>query len=181
MNEIDHLEIRRKIFSILSKNPGLNLSMIADEMKISVQLADYHLHYLENKKIISVVKEGGYKRYYLKGEVTTEDKKLLSILQQEIPFKIISFLILNHHGKPSDIKNSVTVSSALLTYYLKKLLRYDIISIGIFENKKQFYLVDDNKILQLLLRYKPNLLLKRFKDSWTFDIPLSSKVSNEKK
>ena len=94
MDEVLQLEIRKKIYKLMLKNPGMNLSAIAEQLKISVALADYHLHHMEGNELITIVKEGGYKRYYVKGEIGAEDKKVLSLFQQEIPLKIVLYLLV---------------------------------------------------------------------------------------
>ena len=181
MTETLHLDIRKKIYKTLLLSPGLNLSKIAELLSISVPLADYHLLYMEENEIITIVKEGGYKRYYIRGEIGVEEKKILSLLQQDIPLKIVLFLLKNLNSKPREIRNELNISPALLTYYLKKLKKYKIIIEKPCGEKKGFILLDEQRIMNLLIRYKPNILLKRFKDSWAVDFPLSSKVSDEKK
>jgi len=181
MAEVLHLELRKKIYKILLLNPGLNLSRIAELLSISVPLADYHLLYMEENELITIVKEGGYKRYYIRGEIGVEEKKILSLLQQDIPLRIVLFLLKKLYSKPREIRNELNISPALLTYYLKKLKKYNIVIENQRDEKKEFTLVDEKQVVNLLIRYKPNILLKRFKDSWTVDFPLSSKVSDKKK
>jgi predicted transcriptional regulator len=175
------LENRKKIYLLIEANPGLNLSTIAEKLTINIPLADYHLHYLEETNLISSVKEGGYKRYYIKGEIGEEDKKILSLLQQDYPLQIVTFLLEHPHSKPRDIKTKVLVSSALLSYYLRKLVKYKVIGESLSGEKKEFAVVNEELVVRLLIQYKPNILLQRFKDSWTKDVPLSSKIPKDKK
>ncbi len=181
MNEILDLEIRQKIYKLLLANPGLNLSAIAEQLAISVALADYHLYCLEENEIVIIAKEEGYKRYYVKGVIGEGDKKILSLLQQDIPLKIALFFLQYRCAKPKEIRDILEISPALLTYYLKKLLRCDVIASNPAGDKKDFILVNEQRVVNLLVRYKPNILLQRFKDSWVTDFPLSSKVPKEKK
>lgn len=181
MTEISHIEIRNKIYNLLLSNPGLNLSRIAQVLNSSVQLVDYHLSYLERVELIICAKEGGYKRYYIKGEIGTREKKILSLMNQEVPLRIIMFLLEKPFSKPKDIRNELKISAALLTYYLKKLLKNSIITQHPSGEKYRFIIVDENYIIQLLIRYRRNILLERFKQTWLDDIPLSSKTSKKKK
>ena len=179
MNEVLHLEIRKKIYKILLLNPGLNLSTIAEQLSISVPLADYHLHYLKENGLITTEKEGGYKRYYVRGKIGSEDKKILSLFNQEIPLKLAIFLLRNPHSKPKEIRRKLEISPALLTYYLKKLIRYGVIAERPGDEKKRFVILNEKQVIRLLIRYRPNILLERFKDTWVADIPLSGKISEE--
>jgi predicted transcriptional regulator len=179
--EILDLETRKKIYTLLIRNPGLNLSTIASQLQMSVTLADYHLNFLEEHELIVVEKEGGYKRYYIKGKVSGEEKKILSLLQQDLPLNIILLLLKTPGLRPKDLKDSLGISPALLTYYLKKLVKYNIINELVSEVKNQYVVSNQHLIMKLLISYKSNVLLTRFNQTWSFDIPLSSKVAEEKK
>lgn len=181
MEENLDLEIRKNIYKFILSHPGINLSSIADHLRISVPLADYHLHYLEENNLITIIKESGYKRYYVKGKIGSEDKKTLSLLYQEFPLQIVYFLLHHPHSKPRDMRQNIEISPALLTYYLKKLVKYGIIAVKPFGEKKQFSINNQEQIVRLLIQYKPNLLLKRFRDTWALDFPLSEKIPKKKK
>lgn len=181
MDEVLHLEIRKKIYKLLLKNPGVNLSTIAKQIEISVALADYHLHHMEGNGLLTIVKEGGYKRYYVKGEIGAEDKKLLSLVQQEIPLKIVLYLLNNPNSKPGQLREKIEISPALLTYYLKKLVRYKLISGSASGERKAYKILDEQRVLRLLIRYRPNILLQRFKETWMDEFPFGKKASFKKK
>ncbi len=180
MKESLDLEIRRKIYSIITSDPGVNLSSIAESLDISVPLADYHLYYLEQQELITVSKTEGYKRYYVKGELGVEDSKILSLLQQETLLKIVLYLLANPQSKPKEIRESIHMSPALLTYYLKKLIHAEIITVLPSEEKNKYIVLKEKQVVALLIRYKNNMLLQRFRDTWISIIPLSSKVDEDK-
>jgi len=180
MKEIPNLDIRKKIYNSLQSDPGLNLSTIAEKFNISVQLADYHLTYMTNRDLIAIDKKGGYKRYYVKGAIGSDDKKTLSLLQQDIPLNIVVFLLNNPNSKPQEIRKKNGMSPALLTYYLKKLKKYGIIAESISGGKKEYVIIDQEKIITLLIRYKQNVLLERFRGTWLTDISLSGKIPKDK-
>jgi predicted transcriptional regulator len=179
MTNLLDLETRQKIYKLLVSNPGLNLSTIAEQLTMSVPLVDYHLHAMEENRLVTVEREEGHKRYYIFGTINKEEKKILSLLHQDIPLRIILYFLQHQFTKPKDIRQALEISPALLTYYLKKFVRFGVIQGTLSEEKKEFMLVDEQRVVNLLIRYKPNILLKRFKDSWVVDFPLSSKVSGK--
>ena len=86
-------ETWEKIYDAIDKFPGLHLSRIAELLDMSPPLAEYHLLRMEKKEKIISLKEKGYKRYYTKTEkISSEDKELLTILQNEILLKIVLFI-----------------------------------------------------------------------------------------
>jgi len=92
MSEFLELKTRKKIYKLISKNPGLHLSMIADLLNMRISLVEYHLSYLEKNELIVARKEQYYKRYYVKDRVGTRDKKVMALLRQEMPLRIVLFL-----------------------------------------------------------------------------------------
>ena len=176
MADLLDLETRQKIYKLLLSNPGLNLSTIAEQLSMSVPLVDYHLNAMEANGLVTIGREEGYKRYCIVGSISKEDRKILSLLHQDISLRIILFFLQHQYTKPKDIREALEISPALLTYYLRKLVRFGIIQGTFSGEKKEFMLVNEQHVVNLLIRYKPNILLKRFRDSWVVDFPLSSKV-----
>ena len=127
MNELLELETRRKIYDLVSRNPGLHLSKIAELLKMRISLVEYHLLFLEKHQVVRGVKETGYTRYYIEGALGTSDKKILSLLRQEIPLRVILFLLKDDNSQHKDILKNVDVSPSTLSYHLKKMMDYGII------------------------------------------------------
>ena len=93
--EVLELENRRRIYQLVSKYPGMYLREIEKELGLSIGVLEYHLTYLEKKDILSVEREGHRKRYFVREDVSFGDKPTISLLRQEIPRRIVIFLMLN--------------------------------------------------------------------------------------
>ena len=75
MNELLEIETRRNIYDLITKNPGLHLSKIAQLLSLRLSLVEYHLRYLEKNNIILGISEEGYKRYYIENvKIGAEEK-----------------------------------------------------------------------------------------------------------
>jgi len=61
------------------------------------------------------------------------------------------------------------------------VVTYGIINVFPSDEKNQYVIEKEQQVVTLLIRYKPNVLLQRFKDTWAVDFPLSSKVIEKKK
>lgn len=167
MQESSYIDLRRKIYQLVLKNPGLHENKIADIIKISNQLADYHLSYLEREGLIVSAKEEGYKRYYVKGEIGSIDRKKLSLLRQEIPLKIVLLLLKHKKLAHKEILSYLDLAASTLSYHLKKLLKHDIISYSSRFGEKKYEIKDEKEITNLLIKFKPYSWVDNLTDSWT--------------
>lgn len=166
MKEVLDLETRRKIYDLVSKNPGLHLSKIAELLHMRISLVEYHLIYLVKNHIIIPIKESGYLRFYVKGKIGTTDKRILALLRQEIPLRIMLFLLKNAVSRHKDILNNIDVAPSTLSYHLKKLVDNGIITVYKYGEEKGFSIVNREMIVRLLIQYKPYNLIESFKDIW---------------
>jgi predicted transcriptional regulator len=166
MSDLLELETRRKIYKLILKHPGLHLSKIASLLNLRISLIEYHLLYLEKKGIAFAVKEGGYKRYYVKEKMGVGDRKVLALLRQEIPLKIVLYLLKNPHSRHKEILQVLSIAPSTLTYHLKKLVERNIIACFGEGDKRGYIVRNEEEVVALLLRYKPYNVIENFRDVW---------------
>jgi predicted transcriptional regulator len=166
MTEILELETRRKIYDLILKNPGLHVNKIAEVLELSSQLVEYHLLFMQRHELVIIELDEGYKRCYVKGEIGLEDKKLLKFLRQDIPLTIILYLLKNPYSRHRDIYRELEISSPLSSYHLRKLVNNGILKISLLDNKHCYSVIDDKKIIRLLIRYRPTAMAEKVKDTW---------------
>lgn len=87
------LETRRQIYDIILNNPGLHLRELSRRTELSLSGLRYHLNYLKKREYIVTKSDSRYTRYYVSQKVGKEDKKLLSLLRQDVPRKIVLMLL----------------------------------------------------------------------------------------
>ena len=167
MEDILDLEARRKIYDIISKNPGLHLSKIADLLQMRISHVEYHVHFLEKHEIISADKSTGYLRFYVKGTIGVQDKRYLSILRQKTILRIILFLLKNDTVQHKDILENVAVSASTLSFHLNKLVKHDIVEVQRYGENKGYHLKNRDEIIAWLIQYKPFDLYEEFTNVWT--------------
>jgi predicted transcriptional regulator len=166
-NDVLELETRRKIYDLVAKNPGLHLSKIADLLNMRVSLAEYHLLYLEKNQMVTPVSESGYTRYYVKGGIGTEDKRVLALLRQDVPLRIILLLLKCVSSQHKELLQNIDVAPSTLSYHLKKLVACGIISVQTYGEERGYSVINKEMITRLLIQYKPYNLIESFKDVWT--------------
>lgn len=161
------LETRQGIYDLILKNPGLHQAKIAQLLSMRKSLAEYHLQYLEKNEAIIAVKEGGYKRYYVEGsDVDSEDKRILAIVRQKIPFKIVSLLLKNPVLKHKEISGNLDISPSTLSYHLNKLMEQGVIDLCRYGNEKGYTIRNKKKLMKFLIRYEMHTAVESFKDFW---------------
>jgi len=165
-NDVLELETRRKIYDLVTKNPGLHLSKIAELLNMRISLVEYHLFYLGKNQIVVSVNESGYTRYYAKGEIGTEDKKALALLRQNVPLRIVILLLKCDSSQHKELLQNLDVAPSTLSYHLKKLVKCGVISVQTYGEEKGYSIINKEMVTRLLIRYKPYNLIDSFKDIW---------------
>ena len=166
MDDILELETRRKIYDIVNKNPGLHLSKISETLNMRTSLAEYHLRYLEKHDIITVDKETGFPRYYIKGKVETKTKHYSSVLRQKTIMSIVFLLLKNDTIQHKEILENIDCAPSTLSYHLNKLVKYDIIEVQRYGDNRGYKIKNKDEIINWLIKYKPFDLYEGFTNVW---------------
>ena len=151
------IENRKKIYALIKKHPGLNLSSIAEMLKMRVSLVDYHLTYLERYDLITSIKDDWFKHYYVKEDVSPLDRKIIVLLRKKSYLKIVLLIMKYPNSTHGEILEHLDISRSTLSYYLDKLLKKGIIvkSNKVGEHKK-YIVFDEKKISQIISKYNLN-------------------------
>ena len=121
------IETRKKIYNIISKNPGLHLQEIQRRSKIPITTIRYHLHFLKKNNLISEKDENHYKRYHAVNKIGCKDKQIISLLRNKSIRAILYIIFLEVTSTRSSISNWLDLPPTTIGYYLKKLEELDII------------------------------------------------------
>ena len=116
--------------------------------------------------MLSVKDIGYYKRYYIEGSVEgSTERKIVSLLREEIPLKIVLFLLKRQNAKHKEILENFNITSSTLSYHLNKLVNLGIVDIPTLE-KKGYSVRDNKEIMRLIKKYRLIPLSKSFSDVW---------------
>jgi predicted transcriptional regulator len=168
-----NVTIRKEIYNLIEKTPGIFLSKIAEQLGMSIQLADYHLSYMQrNNEIISVKNPGEYlKKYYLVNEqIIDQEYKILELVTKKIPLEIVLYLIKNYSAQHKDIYEHLHISPSRLSYHLTKLTQAGIIEVQSYGNEKGYVLKNRKEIIRFLkkhrFRVELDIAIDEFLDIW---------------
>jgi predicted transcriptional regulator len=161
-------EIRKRIYTIVSENPGVYLSQIAEMLAMRISHVEYHLSYLEKSEMIVGSKERGYKRYYVKGaEIGVVDRQILALLRQELPLKIVLLLLKNEKLTHKALLEHFPIAPSTLSYHLGKLLNSGVLDLVTYGDEKGYVIKNKRAVLNFFTKYKLEKMVKSYTDLWT--------------
>jgi len=155
--DILDLENRRSIYNFILKNPGLHIRELSRRLEIPKTTLKYHLKYLEVKNLVNYETKGKCTRYFAKFEIGTIDKKVLGVIRQEIPRRIIFLTFIFDEVFIDEISEGLEIPITTISFHLKKLKDMNVL-ITEKKNKRVAYsLQNRNYIYDLFIRYKDSL------------------------
>lgn len=145
---------RQKIYNIIEKNEGIHLREICRMMDKKMGVVQYHLYILENANLISSMKDGRYKRFFINHQDSIEERILISFLKRETTAKVLIF-IYQHNVQGishSTIAKNLKATSQAITWHIHKLENAEIIT-TIKRGCRKFYQISQNflPVLESLL------------------------------
>ena len=112
-------EIRRKIYDLIYRRPGLHLSKITELLTLNISEVEDQLSYLEKNGFIVVSQKAGYKQYYPQNQ----NRKKRDKRSQAIRKKIHYLLVQNPGLHLSRIAELLEMSIPSVDYHLLDMER----------------------------------------------------------
>ena len=145
---------RLLIYNTILKYPGLHFRELSRKLNIPKSTLEYHLRLLIKQNLIISESEKKYTRYYGLNNVGEVDKKLLKILRQDMPFKIIQFLYLNPKSSQTKICEYIEKDPSTISFHLDKLKNIDLVEINPNGKKIECKIKNEENLKKFLLKYK---------------------------
>ena len=164
---------RRRIYELIRKSPGIHFRKLQKKLGIAVGNLQYHLDRLEELGLIEVVKEKGYKRYYVTPlRFSDEEKKIMSALRVRTEKLILIYLLTNPFAKERELSKALNLSPSMISWHISKLVKLGIIDK--VRNKAQLtlHIKDPEKVEKMLITYRETLidkLVEGFIEVWGSD------------
>lgn len=168
-NKEQDLRIRNIIYNHILKHPGLHEREIARQLKIPLSTLDYHLYLLRRKELIVCKSDGHYTQYYAEGKISSKDEKLLGIVRQKVPRKIIIFLLVNISLTHKEICSHLGLAASTTSFHLNKLVSLEVINRTVVGRETIFQIQEPEYISELIIKYKKSFVddaVNRFSDTW---------------
>lgn len=166
------LDTRRRIYEQIKKSPGIHFREIERRLNVVVGNLQYHLQYLEKKKLIVASNDDDYVRYFaVDKNLNEKERKILSLLRRSSCRHILVQLLKNPDLNNKDLSSAVGLSPSTISWNLNKL-----VETGVIERKKtgrisNFIIIDPTTVIELLICYKESFLdtlVDGFIEMWEF-------------
>lgn len=160
MNELEYLDLqtRREIYNFISKQPGLHLNELSKKMNIPEDSINYHLKYLKKLGVLIEKHDDGHVRYYIVRKISEREREILDLLKQDIPFKIIMFLMMNPESSWMNVSRYLRRHPKTISFHLKKLIGSDIIETIPNGHEIRYAVRNEEDIFYLLNEYGERFL-----------------------
>jgi predicted transcriptional regulator len=152
------LEIRRKIYTLIERSPGLHERELARLLNIPLSTLDYHLFYMKKRGLLCDQSDGKYTRYYCTCSISGKDKLVLSMLRQKIPRKIVLFLLTHINSTHKTICNHLGVSPSTTSFHLSKLTDLQVVERLDYGRETIFSINNPEHISDLLSTYQKSFI-----------------------
>src|SRR5438034_9609633 len=94
---------------------------------MSTGMLSYHLGYLERNGVLKSEEDGHRKRYFIARAFVEAQRRILAVLRQDVPRKIVIELLSYGERTFGELQMSVGVSKSTLSYHLQKLMNREVL------------------------------------------------------
>src|SRR2546428_11414932 len=119
------LESRRRIYDFLVANPGVHLRRIGHALGMPTGMLSYHLGYLERNGVLKAEEDGHRKRYFIARAFVEAQRRILAVLRQDVPRKILVELPTYEGRTFAELQASVGGSKSTVADHLQRLRQRD--------------------------------------------------------
>jgi predicted transcriptional regulator len=112
---------RNQIYSYINQNPGVQFRAICAGLCLPVGLAEYHLGVLVRAGLVSFVRDGRYKRFFVSKRFCKRDMALICLLRHRTARRVLEALLGKRRVSHCKLAGEVAVSSQALTWQMKTL------------------------------------------------------------
>lgn len=121
------VERRRRLFESVEAYPGAHLRDLARRSSVPLGTALYHLDRLEAFGLVTVHRDGRYKRYFAGPSVGVAEKALVSALRHATPRRIVEALLVTEPSTQRALSVAIGVSRSTLSAHIRQLVEDGIV------------------------------------------------------
>ena len=140
---------RTQIYNYIEGNPGVQFRGICAALSLPVGLAQYHLGILVKSGLVSFIRDGKYKRFFLSKKFSRKQMLTISLLRHKTTRRILEALLNKKHLSHCELAGEVSITSQALTWQMKRLGKTSFV-LKANEGLKTIYSLDENSTPTLM-------------------------------
>jgi len=160
-----NISTRELVMNYIVVNPGAYFREVSEDLHLSTGVIQYHIWVLLKDGQIEDYRNGRFKRFFAAGTYGSMDKKVISVLRQETPGKILAILTSNTKGQLSHtmLAKLLGISSQALTWQIGRLKSLGIVESSFIRGEgggRTYHLASDARICiqnESMVRKYPHL------------------------
>ena len=118
---------RAALYDFIDANPGVQFRGICATLDIAIGSAEFHLGVLKKAGLISFIRDGKYKRFFVSKKFSLTEMKLISLLRHETQRKILERINAQTAVAHHDLASELSISSQGLTWQMNGLREKGIV------------------------------------------------------
>ena len=140
---------RTQIYNYIEDNPGVQFRGVCAGLSIPVGLAQYHLGVLVKSGLVSFIRDGRYKRFFLSKKFSRKEMLKISLLRHKTARKILEALLNKKQLSHGELAGEVSITSQALTWQMKRVGKTQFV-LQTNEGLKTIYSLDENSTPTLI-------------------------------
>jgi len=155
VNEGEYLDLKTRgdIYNFVTRQPGLHLDEISKKMNIPKDNISYHLGYLKKLGVLMEIFDDENARYYVTKKISEREREMLHLLRQDVPIKIIMFLLINPEASWMNISRHLKRHPKTISFHLRKLIAAGAIETIPNGREIRYAVKNEEDIFYLLNKY----------------------------
>lgn len=158
MSDLLSLASRKKIYEHVEQHSGSHLREIGRLCGLPLGTALYHLDRLEAEGLLSVRRDGRYKRYFPAQGLGRKEKDLLSAYRHDVPRRIAHALLETPAMTQRELCAVLRVSRSTLSFHVNDLIRRGVLRRELGHRENRYALEDAPLTAQILDRFGASLV-----------------------
>ena len=139
---------RMGIYDFIVANPGIQFRGICVGLGIVIGNAEFHLGILTKAGLISFIRDGKYKRFFVSKKFSQKEMKLISLLRHETIRAILKTLLAEKTVSRSKLASNLSITSQGLTWQMNRLRDEGVVKES-WEGLKVTYFLNDASLQAL--------------------------------
>jgi predicted transcriptional regulator len=167
--QLEKKSVATAILAYITKNPGVHFKDLNRALNLAPGTLQYHLYKMEQVEDIRVLRKQYFTSYFPPSMKDPLDQKIMVLLRQNIPRNLIILLLEKSEKSGLELATSLKITKSTLSYYTKRLVELDILSIKVEGREKRYSVNNPERTTKLMKDYKESFgdkVVNRFIDLW---------------